>query len=112
MRHIIESEKNLERKLNKAIKQNDGICVKLLTTFSNIGLPDRMCILKNKIFFVELKSTGKKPRPIQIFMINKLRNLGFNVYVVDSTETMEKMFSDEDIIFLKNITGHTQDSPE
>ena len=112
MRQILESEKNLERKLNKVIKQNDGMCIKLLATFSNIGLPDRMCILKNKIFFVELKSTGKKPRPIQIFMINKLKDFGFHVYVVDSTEAMESMFSDEGIIFLKNIAGHIQDSPE
>lgn len=82
----IESEKAIEQKLVEITKLNGGMCIKLLS-FHLIGLPDRMCIFpKAKIVFVELKTTNQKPRAIQEFMHNKIRQMGFRVEVVDSTE--------------------------
>lgn len=90
-----ESEKVIERKLVDSVKQAGGMCIKLLSTHIT-GLPDRMCLLPgSKITFVELKSTGEKPRPSQIYIHNKLRALGFNVEVVDTIQgvynLMEKL---------------------
>ena len=82
----VESEKVIERKLVEAIKANGGMCIKLLCD-NLLGLPDRMVLMPHsKIAFVELKTTGQKPRRIQVFMHNKLRNLGFRVEVIDTVE--------------------------
>ena len=82
----IDSEKLVERKLVELVKANGGMCIKLLCD-QLIGLPDRMCLFPgHKIIFVELKTTGRKPRPIQVYMHNKLRALGFRVEVIDSVE--------------------------
>lgn len=81
-----ESEKVIERKLVDLVKQSGGMCIKLLSTHLT-GLPDRMCLLPgSKITFVELKSTGEKPRPSQVYIHKKLRALGFNVEVVDTIQ--------------------------
>lgn len=81
-----ESEKVIERKLVEAVKANGGMCIKLLCD-NLLGLPDRMVLMPHsKIAFVELKTTGQKPRRIQVFMHKKLRALGFRVEVIDTTE--------------------------
>lgn len=80
-----ESEKLVERTLVNAVQQEGGLCIKLLTHLF-IGLPDRLVLLPGgKIFFVELKTTGLKPRKIQEVVHNKLRALGFSVYIIDNT---------------------------
>lgn len=82
----IESEKTIERKLVEKMKACGGLCIKLLT-YQFIGLPDRMCLFPNgKVVFVELKTTGEKPKKIQLSVHNKLRALGFRVEVIDTTE--------------------------
>ena len=59
-------------------------------------MPDRLCLLPNgKIFFVELKSPGKKPRALQVNQIRKITNLGQRVYVVDSKEMVDNILEDE-----------------
>ena len=89
----LESEKVIERKLVERVKRAGGLCIKLLTS-QYIGLPDRLCLFPNgKIIFVELKSTGQKPRKIQVFVHNKLRSLGFQVEVIDSIEGVESLIS-------------------
>lgn len=81
-----ESEKVIERKLVDLVKRSGGMCIKLLSTHLT-GLPDRMCLLPgSKITFVELKSTGEKPRPSQVYIHKKLRALGFNIEVVDTIQ--------------------------
>ena len=39
--------------------------------------------------FVELKREGEKPRPLQKRMIEKIRELGFSVEVIDSEQGIE-----------------------
>lgn len=91
---VRESEKLIEQKLVALTKLNGGMCIKLLS-FHIIGLPDRMCIFpKAKIVFVESKTTGLKPTPIQVYMHNKIRAMGFRVEVVDTVEKVEDLISD------------------
>lgn len=79
----IYSEKQIERRLVDAVKQSNGMCIKLLCNHI-IGLPDRLCLFPgSKIIFVELKTTGEKPRKIQLYVHNKIRALGFEVEVID-----------------------------
>lgn len=93
MKHI-NSEKVVERKLVELVKINGGMCIKLLCD-QLIGLPDRMCLFPgHKIVFVELKTTGQKPKRIQTYMHNKLRTLGFRVEVIDTVESVANFIDD------------------
>jgi hypothetical protein len=85
----MQSEKITERYLNKRVKEAGGWSLKLSSQFV-AGLPDRIVLLpRGKMLFVELKSEGQKPRKIQKFIHDKLRRLGFAVYVVDTKEGVD-----------------------
>lgn len=91
----IESEKHLERLLKNIVENTmNGLCLKLLSQHT-IGLPDRLCLLpRGRAFFVEVKTTGKKPRKIQEFVHKRLRSLGFRVYVLDSSLVLHTILTD------------------
>lgn len=85
------NEKILERKLVAAIKERNGLCIKLLCD-QLIGLPDRMCLLPGGlIIFVEVKTTGQKPRKCQLAIHDKFRALGFRVEVIDTIEKLNNL---------------------
>lgn len=82
----IESEKVIERKLVELCKEKNGMCIKLLSNHI-LGLPDRLCLFpKAQVVFVELKTTGQKPKKIQLFIHKQLRALGFRVEVIDTVQ--------------------------
>lgn len=82
----IESEKAIERKLVELCKEKNGMCIKLLSNHI-LGLPDRLCLFpKAQVVFVELKTTGQKPKKIQLFIHKQLRALGFRVEVIDTVQ--------------------------
>ena len=90
MKETIDSEKAVERKLVELVKANGGMCIKMLCD-QLIGLPDRLCLFPNhKIVFVELKTTGQKPKRIQVYMHKKLRALGFRVEIIDTIKGVEQ----------------------
>lgn len=92
---LLESEKVLERKLVKWIKDAGGKCIKLSSHF-NRGLPDRMILLPGgHMFYCELKSTGAKPTQFQTIVHKELKALGFRVYVVDNSEDLSAMLRTE-----------------
>lgn len=89
----VDSEKVVEHKLVELVKMSGGMCIKLLCD-QLIGLPDRMCLFPgHKIVFVELKTTGQKPKRIQMYMHNKLRALGFRVEVIDTIKDVEQFIN-------------------
>lgn len=89
----VDSEKDVERKLVELVKINGGMCIKLLCD-QLIGLPDRMCLFPgHKIIFVELKTTGRKPRRIQLYIHEKLRQLGFRVEIIDTIEGVKQFIN-------------------
>lgn len=58
----------------------------------NAGVPDRIVLVPGgRVCFVELKQSGKKPRPLQRWMIHRIRELGFEVHVIDSPEQIEEL---------------------
>ena len=79
-------EKAIEQKLVQAVKSKGGIAPKFVSPgFS--GVPDRLILLPDgKCGFVEVKTPGRKPRPLQESRIRLLRQLGFKVYVLDGAE--------------------------
>jgi len=91
---LIESEKLIERKLNRAVEALGGWSIKLLSTYIR-GLPDRLCLMPGgRLFFVEVKTTKKKATKIQKGVHKKLRSLGFRVEVIDSSEGIRNLMRD------------------
>lgn len=89
-----ESEKTLEARLRREVEKLGGKALKLSAQMHR-GLPDRMVLLPpGQITFVEMKTTGKKPTKLQEKCHRELRSLGFDVYVVDSTESLEGALAD------------------
>lgn len=85
------TEKQIELKLVKEVTALNGWCPKLFSPGTS-GMPDRIVLLPNgRAFFVELKAPGKKPRPLQERVHEKLRELGFDVYVIDSFEKINEV---------------------
>lgn len=61
----------------------DALCLKL-TSPSRRGVPDRLVLFPGgKTFFVEFKAPGKVPTSSQMREHDRIRALGFRVFVVD-----------------------------
>ena len=77
-------EKTIEDFLKRLVKEEGGLCIKLIP-IGTAGIPDRLVLLPGgKILFVELKAPGEKPRTIQTVWQKKIEALGFDSVVVDS----------------------------
>ena len=87
-------ESFIEEKLTKAVKQNGGVCWKF-TSPGTAGVPDRIILMpEGRIAFVEVKAPGEKPRPLQLSRHKLLRRLGFQVYVLDALEDIDKIIKE------------------
>ena len=76
-------EKAIEKKLTLAVKAAEGIAPKF-TSPGFDGMPDRIVLLPGgRMAFVEVKTPGEKPRPLQLARHRLLRGLGFKVFVLD-----------------------------
>ena len=88
-----ESEKALEARLRREVSDRGGMAIKLLSQLHR-GLPDRLVLMPGEhVYFVETKSTGEKPTRLQKHCHNQLRKLGFDVWVIDSTESLDRFLS-------------------
>ena len=76
-------EKIIEQKFRAAVRAVGGVAVKFVSPGLD-GMPDRLALLPGgKMAFVEVKASGKKPRPLQEARHRMLRQLGFKVFVLD-----------------------------
>lgn len=77
----IESRKEglTSSELRSMIESYGGKCVKV---DSDVGIPDRLCILPNWAFMVEVKQQGEVPRPNQQKQIDELNRLGFDAFAI------------------------------
>jgi hypothetical protein len=81
-------EKDIEKYLNKRIKQLSGLSFKWLSSVT--GVPDRIVILNQKVLFVELKTETGKLSPRQILVFDELGEAGFPVHVLRSYNDIEE----------------------
>ena len=76
-------EKDIEQHYKKLVEKEGGLFIKF-TSPQNSGVPDRIVIMPGgKIYFVEFKAPGKKPRPLQQYIIEHIRKLGCEVKIID-----------------------------
>ena len=86
-------EKQIESHLMAKIKKTGGLALKFISP-NYSGMPDRIVLIPNgRLYFVELKSKGKKPTPKQEKVHDLLRNLGFKVLVLDSKASVDEFVS-------------------
>ncbi len=79
-------ERDIEGRLVHAAKEHGGISPKFISPGFD-GMPDRIVMLPGKrIGFVEVKTKGKVPRPLQKKRHEMLRALGFPVFVLDDPD--------------------------
>ncbi len=79
-------ERDIERRLVRAIQKLGGLCPKWVSPGWD-GVPDRIILLPGgHIAFAELKAPREKPRPLQVRRKAQLERLGFKVYIIDSKE--------------------------
>lgn len=89
-----DSEKDIERRLVEQTRAKKGMCIKLLSMHVK-GLPDRLCLFPDgKMVFVELKTTGQKPKPMQLYIHECIRKLGFRVEVVDTLKGVDELINE------------------
>lgn len=81
-------ESKIEKYLVDQVKALGGKAVKMIPTYEN-GIPDRLVLLAGKAAFVEVKSEGKKPEPLQVAYMAELERMGFNCWVLDSMEEVD-----------------------
>lgn len=87
------NEKLIERKLREKVKKLGGEAIKLWSITDN-GLPDRIILMPSgRVWFVELKTTNGKLKPMQKIKFNMLRSLGFYVCVVDTQEALDNFLT-------------------
>lgn len=86
-------ESTIEHKTVKYATERGWWCLKL-HIINHAGFPDRICLADGgQIIFVEFKATGKQPRKLQLWVMEKLRGLGFEVHVIDNIEKGRLVFS-------------------
>ena len=84
-------ERDIERYLVKRVKDLGGVAYKF-TSPSRRGVPDRLCVFPDGIsVFIECKAPKKTATVLQAHEIERLRNLGQQVFVVDSKESIDEI---------------------
>ena len=88
------SERNIEQKLVKTVKNAGGLALKFVSPGFD-GVPDRLILFEGgKIAFAELKAPNKKMRPLQVKRKRQLEALGFKVYCIDNVDMIGGIISE------------------
>ena len=88
--HAVVSEKAIEAYLVKRVTAAGCLCLKY-TNPNMVGYPDRLVVEPGgMVQWVELKSKGEHPTPIQLVRLNELRGLGHDIFVCSSREDVDK----------------------
>lgn len=79
-------ENTVEGYLRKKVRAVRGKCYKFVCP-GHVGAPDRICIFPHgRVYFIETKAPGGKPRPTQLMFHRELAELGVTVRVIDTRE--------------------------
>lgn len=77
---MAELESKIQSRIIKRLEAEGYYVIKLILT-NKPGIPDLLCLKNGKALFIEVKRPKEKPRPLQEYRMNELRNLGFECEV-------------------------------
>lgn len=87
------SEKRLEKRLFSEVQRRRGNAVKFFSGVDT-GWPDRWVLLPGgRIYFIELKTEGETPDPIQVSKHKWLEKSGFQILVIDTDEKLNSFLN-------------------
>lgn len=76
-------ESVIQGRIIKRLEKDGWMVIKLGIT--NLpGIPDLLALKDGVVRFIEVKRLGEKPRPLQLYRHEQLRNMGFDVEVMDN----------------------------
>lgn len=76
-------ESAIQSRIIKRLEKEGALVIKLVLT--NVpGIPDLLALKDGHATFIEVKRPGEKPRPLQLYRHEQLRNLGFIVEIMDN----------------------------
>lgn len=85
-------EAHVERACRVIAEQHGAALLKLGAALQR-GIPDRMLLWQGRTIFIEFKSPGRYPTPIQRHWHARLRGLGFEVHVFRTVEEFKKLLN-------------------
>ena len=97
-----KAENRIETYLMSRCGERGILCLKFVSP-SLAGVPDRVCIGHGLVFFVEAKAPGEKPRPLQVQVIQTLKDHGARVYVASTAAEVDQIMQEIDALL--NPTG-------
>lgn len=98
-------EKDIERHLRLKVEKLGGLCYKWVSP-SNAGVPDRIIMLPGGITaFVEVKSPVGVLSMQQRVKINKMKELGQKVYILNSMNKIDELI---ELIQEEAVNGRLQ----
>lgn len=83
---MLESE--IKRSGREQLEKWGWMVIHLLQTNAN-GIPDTLILRNKQAYFIEFKQPGKRPRPLQSYRIEKLRQQGFQTLVITDVKQLE-----------------------
>lgn len=87
-------ESSLEHRLVCEVERIGGKALKWVSP-GNRGVPDRIVILPGgRTVYVEMKAPGKPLEPLQVRWAKILREMGHQVYKIDSNEGIDKFITE------------------
>lgn len=95
-------ENYIEQQLRLKVKKLGGLALKFVSPGFD-SVPDRIVLLKGRVWFVEVKRPGKSPTPLQLICHDKLRRLGHAVVVINSIETLNDFIHELQSVQLSDI---------
>ena len=87
--------RDIERRLVMETLRRGGVALKFVSP-GCAGVPDRIVMMPGgKMGFAELKAPGETERPLQEWVQDQIRRLGFTVYsTVDGPEAVDRVLED------------------
>ncbi len=78
-------ESKIQAKIITYLRKNysSGYVILNITNVNMPGFPDVLVLSGSHSFCIEVKQKGKKPRPLQNFVMKKLEKIGVKCYVMD-----------------------------
>ena len=85
---VKQIKEHLQKKYQaQCFKHHGGI-------YSEAGVADLICVIQSRFCAFECKRPGKKATPIQLLWMERYRQAGAIVGVVDSIESVDKLLLD------------------